>query len=1449
MSFSAFAQAPNLLNYQGVARNAVGNPLPNQSMKLRLSVHDLLPSGAVVYSEIRSITTNLGGLFSVQIGSAGASSSTGTLGGVNWVVGNKFLQVELDPASNNNYIDIGTVQLVSVPYAFAAGTAANVKTNSNLTGVVTSVGNATSIANGAITSDMIGTLNKSKVGLDLVNNTSDAAKPISTAMQAALGNKLNIADSTNGYVTPAQLASKTFDQTPITNAIAGKLAIADSTNGYVTPAKLAAKTFDQAPINSAIAGKLAIADSTNGYVTPAKLAAKTFDTTSLSNRINTKANDAAVTTALNLKANTSDLSAGLALKIDANKLGASNGVASLNAVGIIPSSQLPPVTLTSTSVVASDAAMIALSSATVGSIAIRTDVNKNYVLTALPASTLGNWVELLTPAAPVQAVNGYTGSVNLTKSDLGLSDVNNTADFDKPISTATQNALNLKANKTDVDASLANKISTVDATAALNLKANKTDVDAAMANKISTADATAALNLKSNKTDVDASLANKMSTVDATAALNLKSNKTEVDAALANKISTADATAAFNLKLDANKVAAANGVASLNAQGKIPTDQIPAISFSSVKVLASEAEMLALSTAVIGSVVIRTDESKNYVLSQSNPAVRASWVQLLTPAAPVQSVNGKTGTVSISQTDIGLENVQNTSDAEKVISTRTQTALDTKVDKVTGKDLSTNDYTTAEKTKLASISVTPNLASGVTGILPVANGGTGVATLTGLVKGNGTSALTTAVAGTDYQAPILLTTTGSGAATLSGTTINIPSAVPYSGATGAVDLGAYDLKVNTLTIGLGGGNKEGNTALGYNTLKVNTTGISNTATGYSSLFTNQGGADNSAVGYSSLYNNIAGNKNTGVGTFSLFTNTGSNNSAVGYAALAYNTSGSNNVAMGLNASQSNTTGSGNISVGKFALLTNTIGSFNTAIGTDADVNSNNLSNTTAIGYGARVSASNTIQLGADGNSYITGGVTYTPAAITNVRTTGTLTLGPVTYPNTHAATSGQVLTSLGSGTLTWTTASGGGGGVSSVGSISGTSNVNGATISGTTLTLTPANASFGGIVTTGVQTFTGTKTFSTDTYVNGVTVGRGNSSRSNNYAYGYAVLSSNTTGNYNNAFGHQVLTANTTGQENSAFGEYVLPKNIGGNYNTAMGTAALRENTSGNGNTGFGYQSLLTNSTGSNNTALGYQANVGANNLSNATAIGNGATVTASNTIQLGNSSVTNVNTSGTLTTGTVTYPNTNGITGQVLSATASGTITWTTASSSGTHTIGESYGGGIVFYTWDNGLHGLIAATKEIGAEGPQNFSPTKGIKWGPIGTITGAYRFGVGGGFQNTDVVIAKNAISGQQYFDYGQTTTNLYAAFIAQQYSSYIHNNVPNSSFGDWYLPSMGELNLFYANKNSISGTGYNSNHIYWSSTEVNDSYVYTLQTSGSQSYDYKPDPYYVLPIRKF
>src|SRR5689334_9820554 len=107
MYLAVNSQAPAIFNYQGVARNSVGNVLENKSITLRLSIHDGSASGPVVYQESRNVTTNPFGLFNVQVGSPGGTS-TGTIAGVNWAVGNKFLQVEIDPEGNTNFINVGT---------------------------------------------------------------------------------------------------------------------------------------------------------------------------------------------------------------------------------------------------------------------------------------------------------------------------------------------------------------------------------------------------------------------------------------------------------------------------------------------------------------------------------------------------------------------------------------------------------------------------------------------------------------------------------------------------------------------------------------------------------------------------------------------------------------------------------------------------------------------------------------------------------------------------------------------------------------------------------------------------------------------------------------------------------------------------------------------------------------------------------------------------------------------------------------------------------------------------------------------------------------------------------------------------------------------------------------------------------------------------------------------
>jgi hypothetical protein len=109
---------------------------------------------------------------------------------------------------------------------------------------------------------------------------------------------------------------------------------------------------------------------------------------------------------------------GITDAIPSSQKGAANGVATLGADTKIPSAQLPAIAITDTFVVASEAAMIALSSAEKGDVAVRTDLNKSFILTADPYSTLANWQELLTPTDAVLSVNGQTGAVSLSASDV-----------------------------------------------------------------------------------------------------------------------------------------------------------------------------------------------------------------------------------------------------------------------------------------------------------------------------------------------------------------------------------------------------------------------------------------------------------------------------------------------------------------------------------------------------------------------------------------------------------------------------------------------------------------------------------------------------------------------------------------------------------------------------------------------------------------------------------------------------------------------------------------------------------------------------------------------------------------------------------------------------------------------------------------------------------------------
>lgn len=225
-----------------------------------------------------------------------------------------------------------------------------------------------------------------------------------------------------------------------------------------------------------------------------------------------------------------------------------------------------------------------------------------------------------------------------------------------------------------------------------------------------------------------------------------------------------------------------------------------------------------------------------------------------------------------------------------------------------------------------------------------------------------------------------------------------------------------DLTSNTLRIGMGAGSVASNTALGGNTLSLNTTGSGNSAVGKNALRSNTTGIDNSALGLLSLNLNQTGSYNTSIGTRSMFNNLYSNNNTsigwnaatfTGYGASDATSGGNNNTSLGYRALYSNTLGNDNTAVGYNALQTNGTGAQNTTLGSGADVATNSLTNASAIGYGATVSESNSIQLG---NKYVT-----------NVKTSGTITAGAVTYPNIDGSV-GKVLTANGNGLPTWQTA-------------------------------------------------------------------------------------------------------------------------------------------------------------------------------------------------------------------------------------------------------------------------------------------------------------------------------------------------------------------------------------------------------------------------------------------
>jgi hypothetical protein len=135
------AQVPQAFNYQAVARDASGVLIKNQNISIQISIISGTMTGVLQWQEKHSVTTNNFGLFTLTIGQ-GTSTGLGaasTFSAIDWTISNYYLKVEADFTGGQNYISMGTSQLLTVPFAMVAANVLNAQVGP--TGPTGAIGN------------------------------------------------------------------------------------------------------------------------------------------------------------------------------------------------------------------------------------------------------------------------------------------------------------------------------------------------------------------------------------------------------------------------------------------------------------------------------------------------------------------------------------------------------------------------------------------------------------------------------------------------------------------------------------------------------------------------------------------------------------------------------------------------------------------------------------------------------------------------------------------------------------------------------------------------------------------------------------------------------------------------------------------------------------------------------------------------------------------------------------------------------------------------------------------------------------------------------------------------------------------------------------------------------------------------------------------------------------